>query len=170
MLDLDEFTQRADTALASRTRGELNAVLADLPGLVHREAMVAAAPIPRAPGDRLELRAHGSNLVRGGRWAVPPELLVYTKFGNAKLDFTEAQLASPVVRIELRIKWGGVELVVPEHACVDGNAITEIKWGGLDDKTRFPHQDGLPRFVLTGRVHGGSVTIRNPSRWRRSPQ
>lgn len=33
MLSLGEFTERMDTALAAKTRGELNAVLADLPGI-----------------------------------------------------------------------------------------------------------------------------------------
>jgi hypothetical protein len=49
MLDLDEFTERTDVALAARTRGELNAVLVDLPGLTHREAaatMAASCTVP----------------------------------------------------------------------------------------------------------------------------
>lgn len=33
MLSLGEFTERMDSALAAKTRGELNAVLADLPGI-----------------------------------------------------------------------------------------------------------------------------------------
>ncbi|EEN84816.1 hypothetical protein RHOER0001_1005 [Rhodococcus erythropolis SK121] len=33
MLSLGEFTERMDTALAAKTRGELNSVLADLPGI-----------------------------------------------------------------------------------------------------------------------------------------
>lgn len=33
MLSLGEFTERMDTALASKTRGELNSVLIDLPGI-----------------------------------------------------------------------------------------------------------------------------------------
>ncbi|RMI33968.1 DUF1707 SHOCT-like domain-containing protein [Nocardia stercoris] len=33
MLSLGEFTERMDTALAAKTRGELNAVLVDLPGI-----------------------------------------------------------------------------------------------------------------------------------------
>ncbi|ROZ49935.1 DUF1707 domain-containing protein [Rhodococcus sp. WS3] len=33
MLSLGEFTERMDTALAAKTRGELNVVLADLPGI-----------------------------------------------------------------------------------------------------------------------------------------
>src|SRR3954469_12684443 len=44
LIDLDEFTTRVDTALAARTRGELNAVLVDLPGLVHPEGRVHPPP------------------------------------------------------------------------------------------------------------------------------
>ncbi|WP_216212194.1 DUF1707 SHOCT-like domain-containing protein [Amycolatopsis aidingensis] len=179
MLDLDEFTERTDTALAARTRGELNAVLVDLPGLVHQDAMAAAAaPAPGAPGmatatpvpgvpsaaDRLELKAHGSTLNRGGRWYVPAEVLVRNKYGHTLLDFTEAQVASSVVHLELDTKWGSVTMVIPEEAAVDVNGITEVKWGNLDDKTRSNGKTGTPRYVVTGRVHGGSLTIKNPRR------
>ena len=43
LIDLDEFSERADTAYAARTRGELNKVLVDLPGLSHPEAIGVAA-------------------------------------------------------------------------------------------------------------------------------
>ncbi|GAB3508676.1 DUF1707 SHOCT-like domain-containing protein [Amycolatopsis cihanbeyliensis] len=180
MLDLDEFTERTDTALAARTRGELNAVLVDLPGLVHQDAltsvtasaMSSASPGPGAastPGvppsaDRLELKAHGSSLNRGGRWYVPAEVLVRNKYGHTTLDFTEAEVATSVVRLELDTKWGSVTMVIPEEAAVDVNGITEVKWGNLDDKTRSNGRTGTPRYVVTGRVHGGSLTIKNPRR------
>ncbi|PXY31644.1 DUF1707 SHOCT-like domain-containing protein [Prauserella muralis] len=172
MLDLDEFTERTDIALAARTRGELNAVLVDLPGLMHTDAVVtgfaapAAAPPPgpRPQGDVLELKAHGSSLVRKGRWYVPAELVVRNKYGDAKLDFSEAELASPVVHVELDTKWCSVTVTIPEHAAVDLNGVTELKWASIDDKTNSTGRPGTPRFVLTGRVHGGSLTIRYPRR------
>ncbi|WP_067533072.1 DUF1707 SHOCT-like domain-containing protein [Nocardia crassostreae] len=43
MLSLGEFTERMDTALAAKTRGELNAVLVDLPGI-----RLAGQPAPAA--------------------------------------------------------------------------------------------------------------------------
>jgi hypothetical protein len=164
MIDLDEFTERTDIALAARTRGELNVVLADLPGLVHRGATVSAmAPPPTGdPSRRLELTAHGSTLSRAGRWVVPAEVLVRNKYGSTRLDFTEAQVDSVVVRIDLDTKWGSVELVIPEQAAVDLNAITEVKWGSVEERTHSNGHAGTPLYVVTGRVHGGSLTVRNP--------
>ena len=173
MIDLDEFTERTDRALASRTRGELNAVLADLAGLYHPAAALAAAPAYAppmayrggyAPGQRFELNAKYSSLVRSGPWVVPAEMVVRNKYGSTKLDFTEAQVQSPVVYIELDAKWGSVEVIIPEHAAVDVNSITDVKFGSMEDKTHSNGRQGSPRFVLSGRVHGGSLVIRQPRR------
>lgn len=165
MIDLDEFTERTDVALAARTRGELNAVLVDIPGLVNRDLAVPHQPPPMMSSDRrLVLSAKYSSLVRNGRWLVPPEVVVHNKYGSTKLDFSEAQVASPTVHIELDSKWGSVEVIIPEHASVDLNAITEIKYGSLVDKTGSDGRAGTPRLVFSGRLHGGSLTIRHPRR------
>lgn len=163
MLNLDEFTERTDIALAARTRGELNAVLVDLPGLVHPDAVPStrAEATPGVRGDRAELRAHGSSLVRKGHWFVPPELLVRNKYGSTKLDFSDAQVSSQTVHIELDVSWGSVSMVFPEQAAVDLNGLTELKWSSVDDKTNSKGGTGSPRFVITGRVHGSSLTVRH---------
>ncbi|WP_236790358.1 DUF1707 domain-containing protein [Amycolatopsis sp. GM8] len=162
MIDLDEFTERTDIALAARTRGELNAVLVDIPGLMNREL---GAPPPTVSSDRrLVLSAKYSSLVRNGRWLVPPEIVVQNKYGSTKLDFSDAQVPSPTVHIDLDCKWGSIEVVIPEQASVDLNAITEIKYGSLEDKTGSDGRPGTPRLVFSGRVHGGSLTIRHPRR------
>jgi hypothetical protein len=173
MLDLDEFTERTDVALAARTRGELNAVLTDLPGLVHRDAVRQSVPSgygpPRnfatnLPGEPLVLNAKYSSLVRSGPWLVPQALVVRNKYGSTKLDFSQAQVDYPVVYIELDAKWGSVEIIIPEHAAVDVNAITEVKFGSLEDKTHSNGREGNPRYVVSGRVHGGSLVIKHPRR------
>lgn len=164
MLDLDEFTERTDKALAARNRGELNAVLVDLPGLVNRELHPTAPPMAGSD-QRLVLSAKYSTLVRNGRWRVPPEIVVHNKYGSTKLDFSEAEMTSPTVHVELDSKWGSVEVTIPEHASVDLNAIREVKFGALEDKTRSDGRPGTPKLVFSGRVHGGSLTIRHPRRW-----
>ncbi|NIJ14358.1 hypothetical protein FHU38_004759 [Saccharomonospora amisosensis] len=170
LLDLDEFTERTDTALAARTRGELNTVLIDLPGLVHPDATMRGGHTSppeaarTAPGQRVKLRAHGSSLVRKGNWFVPAELLVVNKYGETKLDFSEAEIAAPVVHVELDTKWSAVHIVIPEQAAVDLNGLTELKWSSIDDKTNSAGKLGSPRFVFTGKVTGGSLSVRYPRR------
>ncbi|MFD5243147.1 DUF1707 domain-containing protein [Amycolatopsis sp. NPDC058340] len=176
MLNLDEFTERTDRALASKTRGELNAVLTDLPGLVHPEAGMVPrqqqnpwAPPQQQPAYAstsgvMELNGKYSALQRNGNWLVPESMVIRNKYGATKLDFSQAEIRYPVVHIELQAKWGPVEITIPENGAVDTNSITDIKFGNLDDRTRSNGRPGTPRFVITGRVHGGSLIIKYPRR------
>lgn len=177
MLNLDEFTERTDRAFASRNRGELNAVLTDLPGLVHPEAgMVPHQQNPWAPpqqhqqaygppsGQVMELNGKYSALQRNGNWLVPQAMVIRNKYGATKLDFSQAEIRYPVVYIELQAKWGSVEITIPENGAVDTNSITDIKFGNLDDRTQSNGRPGTPRFVITGRVHGGALIIKYPRR------
>ncbi|MCP2236690.1 protein of unknown function (DUF1707) [Prauserella halophila] len=177
MLNLDEFTERTDTTLGAQTRGELNAVLTDLPGLRHEDAVPAPGTAGAAmsgsavggqqlPGERpvsgrrVEIKGVGSTLVRRGRWQVPPEMLVRNKYGETKLDFSSAEFTSGTVHVDLDTKWGSVNLIVPEQASVDLNGLDELKWSSLTDKTDSTRATGTPRIVVTGRVIGGSMTVR----------
>src|SRR6266498_3995153 len=60
LLSLDEFTERTDQALAAKTRGDLNAVLVDLPGLTHN---AQESPLKTPP---VELVANMSSIKRQG--------------------------------------------------------------------------------------------------------
>lgn len=166
MLDLDEFSERTDTAFAARTRGELNAVLVDLPGLVHDDFPQRSSMPSTAPGapsaDRVELRGQGSTLVRKGHWVVPPELFVTNNYGTTKLDFCAAEIPGQVVHIELDVKWGTVDITVPEQAAVDLNGLTEVKWSTISEKTRSTGISGIPRFVISGRLLGTTLKLRHP--------
>ncbi|MFE0019962.1 DUF1707 domain-containing protein [Amycolatopsis sp. NPDC059021] len=171
MLDLDEFTERTDRALAARTRGDLNAVLADLPGLVHPDAATAPVPSQYAPpamlptfGQAVVLQSKYGSILRQGPWLVPAELVVRNKYGGTKLDFSQAEIPHRVVQIHIDCKWGSVEIIIPQHAAVDMNSIGEAKFGSIEDKTYSNGRQGNPLFVLTGRVHGGGLVVRNPRR------
>jgi len=117
LITLDEFTERTDTALAARTRGELNAVLVDLPGMVHTES-----PSPRNQ-QPVELRATMSTLRRTGRWDVPAKIVVRNRMGSVDLDFTDARIDHPEVSVTLDVAGGSVELLVPEGAAVSSSDV-----------------------------------------------
>lgn len=152
LLTLDEFTERTDAALAAKTRSELNAVLVDLPGLVHGDQAPAAH-------QTVELRSTMSSVKRTGAWTVPARLRIRSRMGSTELDFTDARVDHQRVEIELDVTGGSVELLFPDNAGVDSSAVV-MAMGKLEDKR--PREQGTPRFVISGAVRAGSVEIRRP--------
>jgi hypothetical protein len=181
LLDLDEFTRRVDAALAARTRGELNVVLLDLPGLTHlqRPAQVPiparppgstpTRPVPTSSGTANEVRSMLGSVTRRGAWDVPAHLVVRTTLGSAELDFTEAHIPHPLVEIELDVVASSVELRLPAGARVDHSDVVATL-SSIEDRlcARSDTPSGT-RFHLSGSVRAGSVEIRPPrkSRWWR---
>jgi hypothetical protein len=154
LLSLDEFTERTDRALAAKTRGDLNAVLVDLPGLTHT---APESPIREKP---VELRANMSTLKRNGNWTVPRELVVYNRLGSTELDFTEATIPYDEVRIQLNCGGGTVVILLPERASV---VTDEVRMTAGSIKDKVGGGTGRPRFVLSGSVTAGSLVVKRPS-------
>lgn len=155
MLSLDEFTARTDQALAAKTRGELNALLVDLPGVTHRDSNSPVKPQP------VEIRAMMATIRRTGQWTVPSDLVIKNRLGATELDFTEAHIGHAEVRIRLEAGGGTVKMLLPEHASVDANAL-KINAGVLKDKVGKP-SGGRPHFVLSGTMTAGSLFLRRAS-------
>lgn len=181
MIDLDEFTERVDAALAARTRAELNIVLLDLPGMTHPERP-ASIPVqhdrrahrPAQPARQSATRADGAleltsmlgSVTRKGDWDVPEHLVVSTRLGTAELDFSTATIPHPAVHIEFDLVAGGAELRLPEGARVDRDGLS-IVLGSVEDHRR--DGDGVV-FVLRGTIRAGGVEIKGPRKvrwWKR---
>ncbi len=154
LLTLDEFTERTDSALAARTRAELNAVLVDLPGVTHQDP---DSPVREKP---VELRANMSTLRRTGRWTVPRELIIQNRLASTDLDFSEAVIAHDEVRITLNVSGGSVKLLLPERASVVTDDV-RVTAGSIKDKVGGG--GGRPRFVLAGTLTAGSLQLRRAS-------
>ncbi|TDV50795.1 DUF1707 SHOCT-like domain-containing protein [Actinophytocola oryzae] len=151
LLSLDEFTERTDVALAAKTRGELNTVLVDLPGLTHKDPTAPAHTPP------VELRANMSTINRQGSWRVPRELIIRNRLGSTKLDFSEAEISHAEVRITLDVSGGSVKMLLPAGSSVDTNDV-QVVAGSVKD--RVGGTNGRPRFIITGRITAGSLKIR----------
>jgi len=129
-----EFSDRCAAAWAARTRAELFAVLSDLPG---------GPPPDLAP---LVLDVPFGQVRRAGRWAVP-ELIRVTGLGQRTLlDFTDAVIRRPEVRIEVTANLSATRVLLPVDAVV--------------------HTDGL-ELVAGGVRHRGGWAPREPGRLRR---
>ncbi|GAA0596590.1 DUF1707 domain-containing protein [Kutzneria viridogrisea] len=168
LLTLEEFTERTDVALAARTRGELNAVLIDLPGMVHPDAPVRSGPSAvgaSVSGDTVELVGGSmSPLTRSGRWVVPRNVVVRAKFGTTDLDFSAAQFEHAEVSLRVYATGGPVLLRLPETAAVT-IADLDTKWGAtVHDRVGFQGRAGNPHFTISGEVSMAPLTIKGPRR------
>jgi hypothetical protein len=81
--------------------------------------------------------------------------------GSIELDFTEAEIAYPVIEIELDIAGGSVEMRLPEGA---GAAIDDVAviLGSVEDHRKYAKHTGQPHFVIRGNVRWGSLELRGP--------
>lgn len=112
--------------------------------------------------DRVELRGVLGSLKRQGEWTVPTRLALVRRMGSVELDLTRARFAGPMVVIELDMKFGSVELRLPEGASASIDDV-EVIVGSADDHRRDAPA-GEPLIILTGKVVCGSVDIRGPRR------
>ncbi|OBK25262.1 DUF1707 domain-containing protein [Mycobacterium asiaticum] len=154
LIDIDEFEQRSRGVSFARTRDELDGLVSDLPG---PGAIVTSAT------DRVELRGWAGSLKRHGEWTVPTRLSLVRRFGNIDLDLTKARFAGPVVVIEIDMKFGSLDLRLPEGASASIDDV-EAYVGSASDRRKDPPAEGNPHVILTGQLVFGSVIIRGPRR------
>jgi hypothetical protein len=157
LIDIAEFEERSALVAQARLPSDLDALVGDLPG---PGAIVASA------ADRVELRGVLGSLRRQGEWVVPTRLALYRRMGSIDLDLTRARFAGPIVIIELDLKFGGLELRLPDGASASIDDV-EVSVGSATDHRKEAPAEGNPHVVLTGKVVCGSVDIRGPQRtWR----
>lgn len=154
-LTLDEFQERVDGVLRARRFGEVEPYLADLPA-----SPGGSPPVP-AP-EVAELRTVAAGLRRTGRWLVPRVLRVSSKAGAVKLDFTDAVIGHPVVRVVLDVYAAGTTLVLPPGATVDVDGVEMYAGRAVVRKVpQAPDPIGGPHFVVTGSQKAGGLTVRH---------
>ncbi|MCV7261351.1 DUF1707 SHOCT-like domain-containing protein [Mycobacterium shimoidei] len=154
LIDIDEFEQRSSRVSYARTRGELDGLVGDLPGPGAFVTSVA---------DRVELRGWLGSLKRHGEWTVPTRLALVRRVGSVELDLVRARFAGPVVVIELDVKFGSVDIRLPDGASASIDDV-EVYGGSASDRRKDAPAEGTPHVVLTGRMVCGSVRIKGPRR------
>jgi hypothetical protein len=61
---------------------------------------------------------------RDGRWTLPHRLALRTAWCHVLLDLTSAVRSGPELIIEMRVRGGGVELVLAPGMVVDANGLS----------------------------------------------
>lgn len=117
-LDYDELDARLTAGYAARTRGELEALTADVPAGNEAAVPAAAGGLTSGRGTRLTLSVMGGHR-RSGVWRVAKHSLVADVMGGSRIDLTEAEFADQVTTITVFSVMGGSRIVVPEGTRVE---------------------------------------------------
>ena len=167
-LSAEELDGRLERALTARTYAELAALTADLPATPGAAVVPPGAGAASAtPKDLVRIHVHGSSVCRDGRWAVPKELDVKVRGGGVTLDFTEAVITQPLLRITAEVRGGGLRLITRPGIVVDAG---DISLHGGSVTLPEPPGPGVPvqlRIEIAGSVHGAGITAGPPPPPRR---
>ena len=152
-LTLDEFAARVDGALASRTRGALDEVTADLAG--------TASGDRRSPTTSVVAVMSGAG--KKGRWRCGGHVTAVAVMGGCQIDFRGAEIDAAEVHVTAVAFWGGIDIVVPEgiEVSLDGLPIMGGKSMQVKDVPALP---GSPRIHVHAYPIMAGVGVRSRPR------
>jgi class 3 adenylate cyclase len=153
-LTLDEFSERIGLALEARTRGDLEATLANLPAIA----------TPQEETNRRRARHWFVGVMSGssakGRWRLSGKTTAVAVMGGCEIDLRHAEIDGPEVVITAVAFMGGVEITVPEGFDVELEGFAFM--GGRDLKLRnVPLIPGSPRIRVRGFAMMGGIDVRS---------
>jgi class 3 adenylate cyclase len=157
-LTAGDLDQRLEAALTARTLADLEPLLADL-------TTTAVAEVP----DRARIECGSGTAKRDRSWVVPRRLEIDIGSGSVRLDFRQAVIAVPELRIDAQIASGSLTLITRPGIVVDADDVT-VSSGSI--KVVPPGGPDAPkelRVKVSGRVGSGSVSARPArfsGRWR----
>jgi hypothetical protein len=150
-LTAEELDQRLELAMTARTYGELARLVSDLPAEGSVATPVTATPAKEVA--RIDIRS--GHVQRVDRWVVPQRMEVKVTSGHLKLDFTQAVITQPSLKLDIDVRSGHVRLVTKPGIVVDADDVA-IRSGHV--KVRAPWGSDAPvqlRIEVTGKVGSG---------------
>jgi len=160
-LTLEELADRVERADAARTRGDLDALTADLP------VATAHARLPEEPRkERRWVVAIMGGEQRKGRWRPSRRTNAIAVMGGVDIDLREAELADGAEILAIPVM-GAVTVVVPEGVSVEMSGFALMGGNsGPDDKV-LPLPNAPVVRVRAFSLMGGVVVERKKARKRR---
>lgn len=158
-LTADDLDQRLEAALTARRLADLEPLLAGL-------TTAAVAQVP----DLARIECGSGSARRDMSWVVPRHLEIDIGSGSVWLDFREAVIGAPELRIDVQIAGGSLKLITRPGIVVDAG---DVKVGSGSVRVVVPPAvPGVPvelRVKVCGQVGSGSVSARparRRGRWR----
>lgn len=169
-MELADYERSAEAAVASRTRGELEALVGALPALPAPEQAPPGARVAPAAGSGAPLANTGdvrpsqtfasvfSGVTKRGEWYPARSTQVVAFFGGVDLDYTQAHLPDGVSTIAVLCAFGGVSIVVPPGVNVESSGVGIF--GAFDNKVPdAPRGDG-PTLRIEGLCLFGGTDVK----------
>jgi hypothetical protein len=161
-LTLEELAERVELADAARTRGDLDALTADLP---------ASGPEPALPAeprrDRRWVVAIMGGEQRKGRWRPSRRTNAIAVMGDVNLDLREAEFADGAEILAIPVM-GGVTITVPEGVSVEMSGFALMGANSGPDDRMLPLPNSPFVRVRAFSLMGG-VTVKRKQPRRRRP-
>jgi Domain of unknown function (DUF1707) len=154
-LTAEELDERLELAMTARTYGELAKLVSDLPAA----RSVAGAPAPRVK-DVVRIDCGSAHTKRDGRWVVPQRMEVRVRSGHLRLDFTQAVITQPTLRLDAEVGNGHIILITRPGIVVDTDDVA-VRSGHVRVRTPWgPDVPELLRIEVAGRVGSGHLIAR----------
>jgi hypothetical protein len=167
-LSAEELDDRLERALTARTYAELATLTADLPVRPGAAVVPPGASLANAtPKDLIRINVHGAGDRRDGPWVVPKAMDIKVRGGGVTLDFTDAVITQPLLRITAEVRGGGLRLITRPGIVVEAG---DISVHGGSVTLPDPPGPGDPvqlRIEIDGSVHGAAITAGPPDPPRR---
>jgi class 3 adenylate cyclase len=156
-LTLDEFSERMGTALEAKTRGELDAVMADLP--ITSSIPTASPTTTLRKTSRWHIAIMSGHSTRG-RWRIGGRTKAVAVMGGCDMDLRRAEIEGPEVEITAFAFWGGIDIIVPEGFDVELRGFSFM--GGRSLRLRdVPIVPGSPRIIVRGFAVMGGIEVKS---------
>ena len=150
-LTADEFSERMEAALASRTFRELAPLTADL---------AQQKPETAQAEDVIRIDQRGGSVQRTGRWVVPRRLELHPSWCDVNLNFTDAVVTHETLHVDMKMRGGSLILVTGPGVVVDADSLTTRY---TDISIHPPTEPDTPvrlRIHLIGRMRYGYIEAR----------
>jgi hypothetical protein len=156
-LTMEELDERLNAAYASRTRAELERLVADV---------VVAGEEPDTPGHRMPVRrgeggarwlvAIMGGCDRRGRWRLSERVTSVNVMGGSDLDLNDAELAAEHVELTVFSLMGGSDIRVPDGLNVEVSDFAFMGGNGVDIGDPRPEPCGPVLHLRLISIMGGT--------------
>ena len=163
-LTAEELDERLEQAMTARTYGELASLVADLPAAGPVTSPVTSPAIAARAKDVVRIDTRSGHVKRVERWVVPQRMEVKVTSGHVLLDFTQAVITQPTLKLDVDVRSGHLKLLTRPGIVVDADDVA-IRSGHV--RVKAPWGSEVPvqlHIEVTGKVGSGHLVARPRSR------